>query len=346
MVTQKDVAKYAGVSFITVSRVVNKEQNVKEETRLRVEKAIQDLGYFPAFAGQALNSGLCKTIAVLTPINFEEDIRASYLMGIMSGINNSCRKHSCDIMFTTFSEDDPNFDYLRPFRQHKVDGIIYVGLKIMPPEMLDEIRTRKLQCVVIGDRPENELLSWIDTDNLTAGYETTKRIWEMGHRRIFFHGLNKDIYNANITDREIGFKKAYKELSGKDVDESMIIRSDYTGESIAESFRKAFSTMEKSEMPTAIFCSTDNRMPPAIKELKRCGLSVPKDVSLVGFDGFINNSQYYDFTLATNAQPLFDMGNKAADILFSHIKDPSLPRCTELFSVPFEAGDSLTTVKK
>ncbi len=70
MVTQKDVAKYAGVSFITVSRVVNKEPNVKEETRKKVEQAIKEIGYFPGFAGKALNSGRCNTIAILTPINF------------------------------------------------------------------------------------------------------------------------------------------------------------------------------------------------------------------------------------------------------------------------------------
>lgn len=350
MVTQKDVAKRAGVSFITVSRVVNKESNVKEETRLKVEKAIAELGYFPGFAGQALNSGKCRTIAVLTPINFEEDIRANYLMGILAGIDRECRSQSCDIMFSTFLEDDSTFDYLRPFRQHKVDGIIYVGLKRMPPEMLEEVQIRKLPCVVIGDRPENEQLSWVDTDNEKAGYETTVRIWQMGHRRIMFHGLIKELYNANITDRENGFRRAIKEMSGHEVDESMIVRSDYSTESISESFATAFASLGAgtgtgtNRMPTAIFCCTDNRLPPAIKELHRLGLSVPQDVSLVGFDGFLRNNPYYDFSLATNVQPLIPMGEKAAQILFNHINNATALRATELFSVTFEGGDSLIPV--
>ena len=226
MVTQKDVAKRAGVSFITVSRVVNKEQNVKEETRLKVEEAIRELGYFPGFAGQALNSGRCKTIAVLTPINFEADMRASYLMCVLAGINSVCRAKGCDIMLSTFTEDDPTFDYLRPFRQHKVDGIIYIGLKKMAKEMLEEIETRKLPCVVVGDRPTSIQLSWVDTDNEKAGFETTERIWRLGHRSIMFHGLVKSIYNANIADREKGFRHAIKVLSGKDVDEDLIVRRD------------------------------------------------------------------------------------------------------------------------
>lgn len=340
MVTQKDVAEYAGVSFITVSRVVNKEKNVKEETRLKVEDAIQKLGYFPGFAGQALNSGLCKTIAVLTPINLEDDIRASYLMSVLSGINNSCIKNNCDIMLTTFQEDDKTFDYLRPFKQHKVDGIIYVGLKEIPQEMLDEIKSRKHICVVIGDRPQNELFSWVDTNNEKAAYETTVRIWNNGHRKIFFHGLTKDIYNANIFDREKGFIKAIKELTGS-FDESMIIRSGYDNESISNSLKNTFSSIAKEKMPTAIFCSTDSRIPLAIKELKKIGLSVPNDISLVGFDGFLVNSPFFDFSISTNKQPLYDMGKRAAEILFEHIKEPTLPRTTELFDVQFLPGESL-----
>lgn len=351
MVTQKDVAKLAGVSFITVSRVVNKEQNVKEDTRLKVEQAIRQLGYFPGFAGQALNSGKCRTIAVLTPINFEEDMRANYLMGMLAGIDSVCREKGCDIMFTTFTEADPDFDYLRPFRQHKVDGIIYIGLRRMPPEMLEEIQTRKLPCIVVGDRPECEQLSWVDTDNEKAGYETTVHIWEKGHRRIMFHGLNKDIYNSNIFDREKGFRRAIKDLSGVDVDERMIVRSDYTNESISKSFADSFDFLlnlpdGRNLMPTAIFCSTDNRLPSAVKELRCRGFSVPKDVSLVGFDGFLQGSLYYDFSFATNIQPLHNMGRTAARILFEQIKDSLCPRRTELFEVPFEFGDSLASINK
>ena len=98
MVTQKDVANLAGVSFITVSRVINGEPNVKEETRKKVQAAIDQLGYAPSFAGQVLNSGRCNTIAVLTPIPFDQTMRTSYLLNVLVGIEETCRKNGIDMI--------------------------------------------------------------------------------------------------------------------------------------------------------------------------------------------------------------------------------------------------------
>ena len=98
MVTQKDVADLAGVSFITVSRVVRGEANVKPETKRKVEDAIAQLGYAPSFAGQVLNSGRCNTIGVLTPIPLYISGRSFYLMNLLSGINEVCHKNKTDIL--------------------------------------------------------------------------------------------------------------------------------------------------------------------------------------------------------------------------------------------------------
>ena len=216
MVTQKDVAKKAGVSFITVSRVVNNEGNVKEETRIKVENAIKELGYFPSFSGKALNSGRCNTIAVSTPINYDANGKAEYLMRVLSGIDEVAKSLKCDVLLNNFDEDDTTYDYLRPFRQRKVDGIIYVGLKQMPQIMLDELKTFRFPCVVIGDRLTETSLSWVDTDNFAAGYNSTSQLIKKGHKDIVFFGLDKDIFNQNITHREQGFLKAMKDFLGKD----------------------------------------------------------------------------------------------------------------------------------
>ncbi len=341
MVTQKDVAKYAGVSFITVSRVVNKEQNVKEETRKKVEQAIKEIGYFPGFAGKALNSGRCNTIAILTPINFNVVSRSEYLLGVISGIQDVCRKNETDILLIPFSEDDKNFDFLRPFRQRKIDGSIFVGLKQMPKNVIEEIKLRKLPCVIVGDRKVDESFSWVDTDNEKAGYETTKRIWEKGHRKIAFYGVLNSIYNKNISDREKGFRRAILELSGKPVSEEYIFRSSYDQKSAAENFLPFFSLKEK---PTAMFCSTDNHIPPVICELSKHGIKVPNEFSIVGFDGIFQDQMFYNFSIATNVQPFSIMGKRAAEILFGYINKTSVEIVQEEVPVQFQDGGSLKQI--
>jgi len=336
--TQKEVAKLAGVSFITVSRVVNNEGNVKEETRLRVEEAIRRLGYFPSHAGKALNTGKNGTLGIMTPARFGDGMENAYLMGVLRGIELKCRERGQDILLSPMNEDDPNFDFLRPYRQRKVDGMIYVGLRQMPEEMRNEIARRLIPCVVVGDRPAYPYFSWIDTDNETAGYETTRRIWEAGHRAIAFHGLNPGIHNANIADRERGYRRAIRELSGNDADESLIWRADFTREAVRESVAAGY-TRAKTK-PTALFCSTDNRAIAALEALNGLSLRCPDDLSLVGFDGFIRDIVFSP-VMATNEQPLTEMGKAAAGILLDRIDAPDLPRREVIFPVTFVDGESL-----
>lgn len=343
MVTQKDVAKLAGVSFITVSRVVNNEGNVKEETRQRVEDAIRALGYFPSFAGKALNCGHNDTIGVMTPDSFSDGMVNAYLMGVLHGIELACRERGQDILLSPMSSVQYGFDYLRPYRQRKVDGMIYVGMKAMPEEMISEIGERTIPCVVVGERPSHAKISWIDTDNEKAGYETTKRIWERGHRRVAFLGLLEELHNENIADRERGFRRAMRELSGVDVTAGLVLRADYSRATAKECVRAMINGA--SSRPTALFCATDSILLAAVSQIHDMGLSVPADISLVGFDGFVREEAFRP-TFASNEQPLVAMGHRAAEILLEEIADPAAARRGEIFPVKFIDGESLGTVPR
>ena len=343
MVTQKDVANLAGVSFITVSRVINGEQNVKDETRRKVLAAIDKLGYAPSFAGQVLNSGKCNTIGILSPIPFYKAIRSFYLMDILAGINDVCLKNGVDMLMNIVPEVGkvPDYDYLRAYKQKKVDGLIYIGLKKLPEEMLAELKIRKLPCVVIGDRPDSELISWVDTDNIQAAKNSVNEIWKRGHRRIAFVGLKKSIYNANVNDREKGFVEELLRLGVDYNPKDYIIRTDFDSKDLYKDVENALNAFEKK--PTAIFCCTDSCVPGTVKGIQNTGLSVPDDISLVGFDGFINDT-YFAMNVATNPQPVQQMGQRAAEILFNHIKNPGAQKETAVMSVPFAPGDSLKEI--
>lgn len=343
MVTQKDVAKLAGVSFITVSRVVNNEGNVKEETRQKVEDAIRQLGYFPSFAGKALNCGHNDTIGVMTPASFGDGMENAYLMGVLRGIELACREQGQDILLSPMSSVKSGFDYLRPYRQRKVDGMIYVGMMAMPAEMISEIGERTIPCVVVGDRPAHANISWIDTDNERAGYETTKRIWEKGHRRIAFLGLLEELHNENIADRERGFRRAMRELSGAVAPEELVFRTDYSPAKAKECVRKLLA--DTARRPSAIFFATDSMLLAGASQIHDMGLSVPADISLVGFDGFIREGTSRP-TFASNEQPLIAMGHRAAEILLEEIANPATAKREEIFPVKFIDGESLGTVPR
>lgn len=338
MITQKEVAELAGVSFITVSRVVNKEGNVREETRIRVEKAIKELGYVPSFAGKALNSGRNDTIGVMTPARFGEGLENFYLMGVLRGIETACRDRGFDILISPLMEENPAFDFLRPYKQRKVDGMIYVGLQKMGADLLRELAERRMPCVVVADRPETESLSWIDTDNETSAYETTRRIIELGHRRVAFHGLDERLFNTNIKDRERGYLRAMREAFGTDGEKGLIIRAGHDKKSIYDSIRETFS--KSGQDITALFCATDHRVLSALSALRELGIRVPDDVSLVGFDGFLKDYGVYP-SIATNEQPLYAMGLRAAEVLIQRIASPIMSKYTEVFPVPFIPGESL-----
>ena len=228
-----------------------------------------------------------------------------------------------------------------------MDGIIYVGLKKMPEVMLQELKTFKFPCVVIGDRPIKDGLSWVDTDNFTAGYNSTKELIKLGHKNIGFFGLNENIFNQNISDRESGYLQAMQEAFNfsKNDCRKFIIRSSYDRPSILENFENYIKdNISSKDFPSAIFCSTDERIPSVLKVLKKYNLSVPEDISLVGFDGFLIDNPFLDFSIATNPQPLKEMGKKAAEMLFERIKNPELESSSHIFQVPFLSGDSIKSI--
>lgn len=172
--------------------------------------------------------------------------------------------------------------------------------------------------------------------------KAVKKIWEKGHRRIGFLGLEKQIYNANISDRERGFIQALKDL-GADYDaEQYIIRAKFDGDTVTESVKNFFAKIERR--PSAIFCCVDTAVPFAVRALEEIGFSVPNDVSIVGFDGYINYT-YFKMKVATSPQPLILMGEKAAEILLRHIKDENSKKEECILQVSFEDGESLASVK-
>jgi LacI family transcriptional regulator len=327
LVTQADVAKKANVSFITVYRVLNNKGYVKKETREKVLKAIKDLNYYPNHIGQALRNKKVNTIGIVIPEPPNIPVHGmEYYNMLMQGIDRFAGSHGLDILLSTYKQNDPNVDYYRLYFQRKVDGLL---LFIPTMRCLDigHIVKKRIPCVIIGERPADPHVCYVDAENFQGMYNMTEYLISRGARDFIFIEGKSDMQNS--IDRENGFLKAM-EKNGIEARFYHVFEGDYT---IAAGIDVMKKIILSDMVPNAIICSNDHMAIGVLSEAKKAHIKVPDDVSIVGFDD-INIAALIDPPLSTVRQPLFDMGYKASEILFHNIADPK--RVAERIIFPVE----------
>lgn len=319
MATQKDVAKLAGVSFITVSRVVNNQKNVRPETRQRVEAAIKELNYYPNSIAQGLNRNRTKTIALLAPLPNKESIESnSYYRRLLVGIEHSCLAHGYDMLVSAQRSGGASFDFLRPYYERKADGLIFMGAK-PSPEQIEKIAVDSIPCVVLGDRVEHPVINYVDSENYECACIVTQELIDLGHRYIAFVDGERPV--QNIEDRRAGFLDTM-EKNGMHLPKELVYYSNFTKASGTKAW-EYFSQLHRR--PTGVICATDLLAMGVMEGAKLLGTAIPEQLSVVGFDGH-EIGPYLDPPLASVWQPVESMGEKAADALFATIHDKEGPR--------------------
>lgn len=328
MVTQRDVAKKAGVSFITVSRVLNGNGYVKEETREKVLKAIKELNYYTNHIGRALHTRSVNTIGIIVPTPADAAVHATdYYNLLMAGIEKSTMSHNFDMLLSTYGNDEPQVDYLRLYYQRKVDGLILITPDLKNPQLKD-IPKKNIPGVIIGDRPNRNTISSVDTDNMEGMCQVTEYLIGKGHRDIAFIKGSNTVRNAS--DRFKGFTETMKK-NGLAIHKQWIFDGDFTPESGRQALQKLIST---GKIPSALICANDLMALGALAEAKNFKIRIPQDLAITGFDG-IGMTAFTDPPLTTVRQPLFEMGFTAAELLFNKIKDPKQLPESKIFQVEF-----------
>jgi len=340
VVTQKDVAARAGVSFITVSRVVNGLGNVKEDTRKRVQEVIEELNYHPNHLGKALNSGRNSTIGVVAMRPFEASLEANlYLIGLLDGIEKASRARQCDLLLSAELYLEPGVDFLRLYRQRKVDGLIFVGFQNIPEKQIAEIESMDLPAISISDRPATPAVSWVDTDNLEAGRKAAEIALQAGHRDLAFVSLlpRGSFSNQNILDRRDGFLEG---VGGCSEARCRVIESDLSIEGGRQALR---DLMTLKPRPTCVVCGNDNMALGLMQEAQVQGLNLPGDLSVMGFDGFLPG-RFHNPGLASFRQPLSAMGAASVELLFERLDHPERGKASRVFSLEYVDGRSLARI--
>ncbi|MCY9666912.1 LacI family transcriptional regulator [Paenibacillus alginolyticus] len=308
----KDVAKKAGVSVTTVSRVLNGEKYVKDDLKAKVKRVIEELGYAPSHIARSLVRKKTNLIGVIVP-----DLTSSFYSTILSSIEETASLNDYNLLVCNIIEDtDKELKYLNVFKEMRVDGII-----IMHEKLSDDIRSfiNKLDIPVIFSsvRPVDHKFVSVIIDDYEAAYDATRYLIELGHERIAFIGGDmRDITSGQ--NRYVGYRNALKDHRVRTMND-YIRFGDYKTQSGYNLMKELLACEPR---PTALFAVSDDMAVGAMNCIHDHQLKVPDDISIIGFDG----SQLTELVrprLSSMEQPIQDMGKITVDTLIELISDPT-----------------------
>ncbi|WP_333871487.1 LacI family DNA-binding transcriptional regulator [Desulforamulus putei] len=319
MATIKDVAKLAGVSVSTVSRVLNTSGYVEKTTEERVIAAIKQLNYKPSQIARGLVSKKTKTFGLVLP-----DITNPFFPEVARGAEDEARRHGYNIILCNSDWDiQKEKMYLGILQEKCVDGIILVGSRLNE-DYLGKIMSVLATPFVLLDRTSTLDVHSISTNNVLGSYLATKHLIEQGYQNIA-HIAGPPL-SPTAQQRLIGYKNALAEHNIP-LDLVLVVEGDYRISGGALAMKRL---LHLKKVPDAVFCANDLMAIGALEVLQEAGVKVPDQVALVGYDG-INLSKYVYPRISTIIQPTYKMGstavqliletlNKGTQTIFKHIE--------------------------
>jgi DNA-binding LacI/PurR family transcriptional regulator len=310
-----DVAKLAGVSITTVSRMLNDPNKVNPETRKRVLASIDTLGFVPKAEARARAMQRNGRIGVITPF-----FTAPSFVQRLRGIAGALSPLNYELIIYTVDSTDHLQRYLSTLPlTGNLDGLIILSLPVGDPDAQRLVNHGLPTMLVEYPHPR---LNFVEIDDVQGGYMAATYLLKKGHRRIAFLG-DTDLPEYAIHPvslRLIGFRQALEE-TGIDLPDMFVRLAPYSQEQTRQVARELLSLPRP---PTAIFAATDFQALGVLKVARQLSVGVPEQLAVIGFDD-LDMAEYADLT--TISQHLDESGRLAVEILIAQIESPSqLPR--------------------
>lgn len=313
-VTIMDVARASGVSYATVSRVLSGYKFVRESTRNRVMEAVEHLGYVANLQARSLAGGRSQIIGLLVP-----NVDNSYVGTVMWGIDQELERANYDLMLYTSHRHPGNESlYVSAIANGLTEGLLLVA-PLVPTTYLDVLREQNFPYVLIDQADTTDNSSVVEATNWQGAYEATRYLSQLGHTRIAF--ITGALAVRSAVERLRGYKAALADCDIP-VREELVIEGDYQQQTGYEITKRLLQSAVPP--PTAIFASNDLSAFGAMDAARECGLRIPDDISIIGFDDIPQASLVYP-KLTTVRQPLEQMGRVAVKILLEQIENRSCP---------------------
>jgi LacI family transcriptional regulator len=314
--TLKEIAKLAGVSRSTVSRVVNNQPKVSAGVRGRVLKIIAETGYQPDPVARSLVMQRSGIIGLVIPRAMQSLFTDPYYPRLIQGIARACNANDYTLsLFLFHTADEEQKLYPRVLRTQLVDGVIVTGAQLDDP-LIPRLTQNQVPFVVVGrpvNRPE---VSFVDVDNVVSAYSAVSHLVRLGRERI---ATITGPLNVTVSlDRRQGYLDALDDRNLSS-DDALIAEGDFTEEG-------GYSAMQRllPHKPDAVFAASDIMAFGALRALREAGLSVPHDVAVVGFDD-LPAAAHSDPPLTTIRQPILRTGIEAVEILVDILKNGPEP---------------------
>jgi LacI family transcriptional regulator len=328
VVTLFDVARLAGVSTATVSRVVHGQDRVREATGRRVQRAIEELGYVPDGAAQSLSRRRKEIIGMVCVERRAqqydiENMNLLFYDEVLRGVESLIRDREWSLL-TTFlrGANDPDFPRLEVF-SGKVDGIV-IGEGIVPSAFLARLAAR-VPVVVIAGTPDEWAADVVTADNRSGSAAmVTHLIRDHGKRRLFW--VDGPPNSPDSSQRRLGLDQV---LRANPQCELVGWHQGFFSVQSGEEAGHRLVAAPRGDLPDAVVSANDQMAIGVLKALARAGIAVPGEVALVGFDDIFPGSQC-EPPLTTVHQPMRMLGERACARLLDRIADPSLPPTVEL----------------
>ena len=319
--TLEKVARLAGVSRSTVSRVINHHPNVRSETRERVRQAISESGYRPNVVARSLVTNRTRIISVIIPESVTTLFTDPFFPLLLRGATEACNTHHYQLMLSLFiASADKQEMYQRVLHNGYLDGAI-VASTSLDDSIISNLLQDQIPFVSVGRHPD-ERVHYVDVDNVGGAQMAVEHLIRLGHRRIAT--VTGPLNMVASQDRLSGYRQAL-EAHRVPLVEELIVEGDFTEGS-------GFSAIQQllSLSPTAIFAASDIMAFGVLKGLREVGLRVPQDIALVGFDD-VSATLVIEPSLTTIRQPIERLGSRAVEALLSVLEglpeeDPSVYR--------------------
>ncbi len=312
--TIAEVAREAGVSSQTVSRVINNRPDVSPETRQRVQQVIRRLGYQPSALARGLASRRTRTLGLITA-----DFSDYFFTQVIAGAEVEARKHDYFFMLGSTErnpQDEP--EYIRLLTEHHVQGILFARPSTEPDNrhLLGLLRDG-VPVVTTAYHLSGANLTVVDVDNVDGAQQATSYLLECGRHRIAM--ITGPTTWKSVNDRSQGYKLAL-EAADVSFDPNLIAEGDW---SYPSGFRAMQELLARGHPFSALFAQSDQMAIAAIRALREAGRRVPDDVAVVGYDD-IPAAEYCDPPLTTIRQPMQEVGKVATRLLIQAIEQPGM----------------------
>ena len=307
--TIHDVARRAEVSIKTVSRVVNREANVRASTRSRVMAAVRELQYEPNPAARGLAGRRTFSIGLL----YENPHEFSYIQKILDGVFRVCQAHGYALLLRPSSENPTAEDIVRFLTQTRVDGMVLTAPTGDRRDVTDALTERRVPFVQISPGITDMRWTSVGPDDFDGSHVLTQHLLDLGHTRIGF--IEGDPRHGAARERLAGHLQA---LRDRDVaaDESLIVPGRFDFESGKTAARTLF---ERRPRPTAIVAANDDMAAGVIVAAREADMSLPEDLSVAGFDDSPTARHTWP-PLTTVRQPIVEIAAQGAELLLEWIR--------------------------